>query len=86
MNSRPLGVSKHHNSHPAAFKILLVSNILVGGEQDIESRFFRRLQQFAVAQSVHPLAFACVTVWSTRKRAMLRGVSWSKRTSIAREA
>jgi hypothetical protein len=50
VNGWPLGVAKDHDGNPASFEILLVSDVLIGGEQDLESGFLGRFQQFAVAQ------------------------------------
>jgi hypothetical protein len=47
-NCGPLRVAKHYDRNPAAFQILLVTDVFIGGEQNIKSSFFRRLQQGGV--------------------------------------
>jgi len=47
---RPLLVSKNHYSNLASRKILLITQVLIGGQQDFESGRFGSCQQLAVPQ------------------------------------
>jgi len=49
LDCRPTGGGQNQNCQPPAGKILLVTKALVGRDKNVE-RFFRRRQQFAIAQ------------------------------------
>jgi len=42
MHGRALGIAKDHDRDPAASRVLLVLDVLIGGEEEIEASFFRR--------------------------------------------
>ena len=49
---RPLGIPEHKNGDSPASQILLIPDVLVGGDQDLEPGGFGRDEQFAVAERV----------------------------------
>ena len=52
MNHRPRRIAKDDDGDPAALQILLVTDILIGREQEIEPSFLRSLQERAVGQFI----------------------------------
>jgi hypothetical protein len=45
---RPLRIAEHHEGNSAIAQVLLVLDIFVRGKQEVEPRFFSRIQQRAV--------------------------------------
>src|SRR5690348_604605 len=63
-----------HNDRDSTFReILLISNILVGGEQELESGIFGCFQQFTVVQCVPSKIFCILDCMSCEKRGQRRG-------------
>ena len=50
----PIGVHQHHYGNSSVRQVLLVSEVLVGGDQHLETGFFGSIQQVPIRQSVPP--------------------------------
>jgi hypothetical protein len=78
----PVRIAQHHNCKDSLRKIPSITNFLVGRQKYFKSRFFRRSQQFAVAERIPAKILGllyCLVLKNERRGA---GVPWSKRMII----
>jgi hypothetical protein len=52
LHNRPLWSAQRHNGYATAFQVLLIADILVGGEKQIKASFLSNGQQVAIAQRI----------------------------------
>ena len=71
----PLSVSEHDDCDAPAGEILLVTHVLVSGDEHIEALGLRRAEQCAVLQGGPSLFVAVLTVWPERKARRGTGVA-----------
>jgi hypothetical protein len=72
----PSRSGQHDKSYATAFKVLLITDILVGGDKQIKPSFLSNGQEFAVAEpilSLIPSLGDCVT-WEKRNKRCWRAM------------
>ncbi len=52
LDEPPSALSKNHDRDLSATQILLKTNIPISGDEDIESRCFRGIEQFSIPETV----------------------------------
>src|ERR1700734_28746 len=82
-NTRPLRSAQHHNRYSAASKILLVSDVLVGGKKTSNPARSASVSKSPLESVSHPRSLALTTVWSIRYGTSGAATLWSKRMSIS---
>jgi hypothetical protein len=81
---RPLLITENDESDSPASQVLLISDVLVGGQQDLETSRFGGRDELAVYKPVPSRSIASTTTWSFRKWRSGAGVPLSKSMSIWR--
>ena len=61
-NKRPLRSAQDHKGYAAAYEVLLIAHVLVGGQKHVEPGPLRFGEQVAVGQRIPPCSLAFVTV------------------------
>ncbi len=78
--NRPLLIAEHHERDCPPRQVLLRAQVLVGRQQNIETRGLRRRDQFTIRRP--PRSMASTTTWPVRACRGGAGVPLSKRMSI----
>jgi hypothetical protein len=56
-DDRPSRIAEDHDCNGPGREILMVADVLVGGQKDFKGGFFRVCQEFAVVQRIPPKVF-----------------------------
>jgi hypothetical protein len=79
---RPLRRAEDDKGEASVGEVLLVTHVFIGGDKDIETGCFSRVEQVTIAESIPTAIFGFRDRVTDSARAMPFGVTWSKRMSI----